>query len=59
MFKSSELQLLEKVLGDIQTAAEEIALKIHAEPPCVSHGFVEDIEALIRQNVILKREAER
>lgn len=55
----TELHALESVLLDIQTAAEELALKIHKEPPCISHGFVDDIEALIRQNVILKKETER
>lgn len=48
------MSLLLKVHG----AARELAEQLAAEPPCIAPGFVEDVETLIRQNAILKREAD-
>ena len=57
--KSIEVEALENMLAKVHMAAKDLSTTLENEPPCLSAGFAEDVESLIRQNVILKREAEK
>ncbi|CAD7969597.1 unnamed protein product [Amoebophrya sp. A120] len=50
---------IEQVLRQIEDAAAQLGDRIRSEPAVLPRTFLEDLEALIRQNVILKTESEK
>lgn len=42
-----------------QEVSQQLAARIRNDPPALSRTFMEDLEALIRQNIILKTESEK
>eukprot|EP00392_Amoebophrya_sp_AT5.2_P000170 g170.t1 len=58
-FSEKKPNEIEQVLRQIEEVSQQLAARIRNDPPALSRTFMEDLEALIRQNIILKTESEK